>query len=124
MKEGHWLFPWSPKSYVSLFSSCFPLLGSPAPNQISSCFLRFALVGNAGSTLGRKHRKHLNALGRHHSAPSSWHFSGVKQEQKLGVSLRTFPRCSSQVSSSATQEDPVFTVKLGFIHERLLQSLF
>lgn len=109
------------QTHVSLVSSCLALLGSPTPNQISSCFLCFALIGNAGSALGRKH---LNALGCHHSAPSRWHFSGGKQEQTLGVFLHMFPRCSSPVSSSATQEDPVFTVKLGFIHERLLQSLF
>lgn len=49
-----------------------------------------------------------------------WSETGVE----LGCFPHTLPRCSLRLPSSVTQEDPVFTIKLGSIRVELLQSLF
>lgn len=76
--------------------------------------------------MGRKRRAVCKAT-RKQPGCSLFPTGGVPWSEmvaELGCFYRAFPRCSLRFPSSLTQEDPVFTSKLGPIWVELLQWLF
>lgn len=95
-----------------------------APRKISSCSLWFSLIGserrvNFGEEVNLLRSSHRVLLFFWLMA-----FLWGKTGTEIGCFYHEFLRWISQVSCNTTQEDPVFTIKLGFIHVTLLQSLF